>query len=276
MIIGRFGEIFLKSKPVKKRFLSQLGNNMRTALEKEGIKAKVSEKRLRLYVYLEDDSREPKALNTLKRVFGIVSLSRATETEPEKQRIKEKSEQMIKEWPNTGTFAVRAQRITKDHPFTSKDLEEEIGAAINNEKDLEVGLDNPDRTLYVEVYNDKAHVFTEKVRGPGGVPLGVAGTLKSPLETPEDLSAAWMMMKRGCMIKPMSEKNVDSELKESFKKWNLTNKKPEEPLGTVTGSTTIEKALKDHEEYQRPIYHPLTGMNKEEIDQIKEMTINYQ
>jgi len=269
MIIGRFGEIFLKSKPVKKRFLSQLGNNMRTALRREEIEAKVKEKRLRLYVYPKHDSKESEALNTLKRVFGIVSLSRATETEPEKQRIKEKTEEMIKEWPNTGTFAVRAQRITKDHPFTSKDLEEELGAAINNEKNLEVDLDNPDRTLYVEIYNDKAHVFTEKIRGTGGVPLGVAGTLKSPLKTPEDLAAAWMMMKRGCMIKPINAKDINPELKKSFQEWNLTRKEPEGPVGTVTGSTKMEKSIKDHEEYQRPVYTPLIGMDQKEIEQLK-------
>ncbi len=265
MIIARFGEIFLKSKPVKKRFLSQLGNNMRTALKKNGINAEVKEKRLRLYIYPEKQGE--KALNTLKKIFGVVSISKAVETETNKEKIREKAKEKVKNWKK-GTFAIRAQRITKDHDFTSKDLEEEIGRTVEKETGLKVDLDNPDHILYIEVYGEKSHLFTEKIKGPGGIPLGVAGTLKSKLETEEDLLAAWMMMKRGCMIEPVKEKK-NKKLDKTLEKWNLTEKKPTEPQGTVTGTKNIENAIEDHEKHVKPIYTPLIGLNEEKIDKIK-------
>ncbi|MFW5902784.1 MAG: THUMP domain-containing protein [archaeon] len=270
MIVARFGEIFLKSKPVKKRFLTQLANNMRTALRKEGIKAEVIEKRLRLYIY--PDTEEEKALRVLKRIFGVVSLSKATEVNPEVNEIKKESEKKIKDW-KAGTFAVKAQRISKKYSFTSKDLEIEVGSLIQKETGLEVDLSNPDKVLYIEVYRDKAHVFTDKTRGPGGIPLGVAGTLRSPLKTKEDLAASWMMMKRGCMIKPI-DNEINSQIKRSFEEWDLTDKKTSEPVGTVTGTKNIKELLKDYKKYQKPIYTPLIGLKEKEIEQLKKRIID--
>ncbi len=262
MIIARFGEIFLKSTPVKKRFLSQLASNMCEALKREDIDAKVTQKRLRLYIYSEEGT-----LEILKRIFGVVSLSKAVEVKPELKEIKEESEKMVKNWKK-GTFAIKAQRITKNHPFTSKELEIKIGSLVQKETGLEVDLDNPDNTLYIEIYKDKAHIFTDKERGPGGIPLGVAGTLNSPLKEPKDLIAAWMMMKRGCMIEPI-KKEIDPSIERNFEEWNLTNNETSEPVGTVTSSITTEDLLKDYKKYQRPIYTPLIGLSERELEELK-------
>ncbi len=256
MIVARFGEIFLKSDKVKKRFLSQLINNIKTAVDEE-----VTRKRLRIYIYPEN---EEKTLKELKKVFGLVSISPAKETKPKLDEIKKIAKQKTSEWE--GTYSVRAKRITKDYPFTSKDAEEEIGATIQQETGLEVDLDNPDNTLYIEFYEDKAHIFTEKIKTPGGLPLGVSGTLEAEITSKEDLTACWMMMKRGCLIKLQK---TNPELKKTFKKWNLTPKKPSEPQGKITGTTEIDQFTQENKETEKPLYAPLLGLKEGEISDLE-------
>lgn len=256
MIVARFGEIFLKSKPVKKRFKSQLINNIQTAVD-----GKVSRKRLRILVYQDE---EEEAIKKLGRVFGIVSFSPAEETKPDIDEVKEIAREKTKNWE--GTFAVRAQRITKDYSFTSKDVEEEVGAVIQGETGLEVDLDDPDNVFYAEFYGDDAYVFTEKIKGPGGLPLGVSGTLEASLENENDLLACWMMMKRGCLIKTLK---TDSRIKKAFEKWNQTDKKPGRVFGSIKSTLDVDEVLLK-EKREKPVYTSLIGLNEKELENLRE------
>lgn len=57
----------------------------------------------------------------------------------------------LKELKTVGLrFAVRAERITKDAPFTSLDLAREVGEQIRTKLGLEVSLELPDIPIYVE------------------------------------------------------------------------------------------------------------------------------
>lgn len=263
MIVARFGELFLKSKPVKKRFLNQLGNNIRTGLEREGIKVNVSVKRLRITIETEDSSEEEKALRIMKRTFGLVSVSRALRTEPKLDKVTEKALKLTSNWKK-GTFAARAQRITKNYPFTSIEAEREVGGEVQEQTGLKVDLDNPNHSLFLEFYGEDAYVFTEKQRGPGGLPLGVAGTLEADIKNEKDLAACWMMMKRGCLIKPIE---INPELKETFEKWSLTDKKPGEPVGRVSGAFELNEI--EEEGKEGPVYRPLIGLKRRELKEIK-------
>ena len=71
-IIVKYSEIFLKSCPVYRRFETILINNIRVAFKESSIKAKVSKERGRIYI---ETKQVKKALEVLKRVFGIVSFS---------------------------------------------------------------------------------------------------------------------------------------------------------------------------------------------------------
>lgn len=261
MIVARFGEIFLKSKPVRKRFISQLINNIQTAVDGE-----VSRKRLRILIYPEN---EEKALEELRKVFGLVSISPAKETEPDIDKVKEIAKEESKDWE--GTFAVKAQRISKDYSFTSKDVEEEVGAVIQEETGLEVDLDDPDNIFYAEFYGEDAYTFTEKVESPGGLPLGVSGTLEAKIEDEDDLIACWMMMKRGCIIRPLNKNSMQKKLRDRFEEWHLTDKKPDkESIGIFIGEKDPIEASGRSEGRETPVYAPLTGLNPSELRELKE------
>ncbi|MBU4406333.1 MAG: tRNA 4-thiouridine(8) synthase ThiI, partial [Candidatus Altiarchaeota archaeon] len=176
IVIVRYGEIFLKSEPVRKRFEGRLLDDIRRRLE--GTDFKIKRKRHRIYVVTEEPE---KAAELLTKVFGIVSVSPAVEAPVDMDEITKKAVALAKDviLPNE-TFAVRAER-TGNHEFSSKDIEEKAGEAILNSLDTTVNLSSPDKTIFVEIRDDAAFLFDQKIRGPGGLPSGTQGKLISLL-----------------------------------------------------------------------------------------------
>jgi thiamine biosynthesis protein ThiI len=102
--------------------------------------------------------------------------------------------------PNT-SFAARCHRVGK-HPYTSQDICEKVGGHILQQLPnlkLRVNLTNPNHTLQVEVREEKAYIFTEIIKGTGGLPLGTQSKLVCLLKGDlQSTTACWMTMKRGC------------------------------------------------------------------------------
>ena len=212
IVIVRYGEIFLKSEPVRKRFEQRLLDDIRHRLK--GTDFKIKRKRHRIYVVTRESE---KAAALLTKIFGIVSVSPAVEAPADMDEITKKAVALAKDviLPNE-TFAVRAER-TGNHEFSSKDIEEKAGEAILNSLDTTVNLSSPDKTIFVEIRDDAAFIFDRKIRGPGGLPSGTQGKLISLLSGGIDSPVAtWMMMKRGCSITALhagNEKEMEPILK---------------------------------------------------------------
>src|SRR5919109_1638293 len=96
------------------------------------------------------------------------------------------------------TFAVRARRRDKRYPLRSIELARVIGDAVRVRLGLEVDLSQPDLTVHVEVDHRDLLVSGERLRGAGGLPVGMSGRamvlLSGGLDSPV---AAYRMMKRG-------------------------------------------------------------------------------
>ncbi len=196
LILVRYGEIFLKSESVRRRFEKKLVRNIKESLKRNSVSAKVERKRGR--IFLREVSNLEKAMGSLKNVFGIVSFSPCyhlptSELEEIKKFVKESFEKEIK--PGE-TFAIRVKRVG-EHPYTSQELAREVGACIRRK----VRLDSPDKEIYIEVRENDTYVFTEIVRGLGGLPVSTSGKVVSLISGGIDSPvASWLMMKRGCRV----------------------------------------------------------------------------
>jgi thiamine biosynthesis protein ThiI len=97
------------------------------------------------------------------------------------------------------TFRITAKRADKRLPLTSMDVEKAVGKYVCDLTRKTVNLTAPDLTIYIELLAKDAYFYFEKFRGPGGMPVGVSGTVACLISGGIDSPvAAYRMMKRGC------------------------------------------------------------------------------
>jgi tRNA uracil 4-sulfurtransferase len=99
------------------------------------------------------------------------------------------------------SFRVSATRSDKRLPFTSPQVEREVGGLIKEAKGWRVDLERPALTVHIEMLPDGAFYFFGKEPGAGGMPSGsggrVACLLSGGIDSPV---AAYRLMRRGCSV----------------------------------------------------------------------------
>ncbi|ELZ16531.1 thiamine biosynthesis protein [Haloterrigena salina JCM 13891] len=205
-VLVRHGDLNTKSNTVKRYMVDVLCENLEALLEDRSIPGDVERKWNRPLIHTTEDA-VAEATDAATDAFGVVSASPALTVSTEKERILEALTEAARECYDGGAFAVDARRANKDVPYSSEDLAREGGdavwAAVEDEFEPEVDLDDPDVTFGVEVRDKCTYVYLEKLPGPGGLPLGsqepavalVSGGIDSPV-------AAYEIMKRGSPIVP--------------------------------------------------------------------------
>lgn len=206
LILARYGEIGLKSRPVRRRFENQLKDNMEHAFEQEGLDCVVKRIPGRFVVMTSDIRR---GVDVLSRIFGLTSVSPARRTKSTMPDILAAGIDYTREWrkvnPDARTFAVRSRR-SGEHEFSSQDVAVKLGQVVlehEEGKGLEVNLDDAEFELHVDVRGTQTFVFADVVDAPGGLPVGTAGRVVALIKDRNSLVAAWLMMKRGCTVLPV-------------------------------------------------------------------------
>ena len=185
-IICHYAEIALKGGN-RKFFEEKLIENIRTSFVLNSCKHVKTIKRIsgRILIQIEDGIKEDKIKQALKNVFGIAYFSFAVNCKQEIKEMSKKSFEILED-KKFKTFKVETKRGEKDFPLTSQQINEQVGEYIFeklNPKDLEfrVNLKNPDITCFIEVVEKYAFLYLEKIKGLGGLPVGVSGTAISLL-----------------------------------------------------------------------------------------------
>ena len=195
-ILCRYGELALKGRN-REMFEQRLISNIRICLKLNKINFKISKVRGRIIIKTKDKC------DCLKNVFGLVSFSRAIETELNMDKIQENC---LKLYTN-GSFRISAHRVTKTF-LSSQEINENAGELIFN-KNAKVKLKNPDVEIGIEIIDNKAYVFNEKIKCFGGLPVGVTGLVSLLLQDKKSLDAGYLMLKRGCCLEVIGKLNYD-------------------------------------------------------------------
>ena len=100
-----------------------------------------------------------------------------------------------------GSFKVYTRRAKKSYPITSMEVSEDLGGRlINKKKNESVDVHEQDLSLSVEI-RDKIYVYSQTIKGAGGMPIGTNGKamllLSGGIDSPV---AGYMMAKRGLEI----------------------------------------------------------------------------
>ena len=98
-------------------------------------------------------------------------------------------------------FRVTSKRSNKQFPIQSPKLNFEVGGFLKNQLNLAVNLDKPEIDVRVEIGAKEAYIYTRKITGIGGLPVGSSGRgvvlFSGGIESPV---AAYTMMKRGMEV----------------------------------------------------------------------------
>jgi len=289
LILVRYGELALKGNVIRKQFENSLINNIKKTLNTKQVLNKIKKDWGRIYVYT---SQINESIPILQKVFGITSVSPAVQTKGDMDAVSKIAVNISKEaLAGEKSFAIRATR-TGEHEFTSQDVAVKIGNDIVKATKASVDLTNPDFELFIEIRNDNAFLYTEKIRGTGGLPLGTQGIALALIDSPKSILAAWYLMRRGCKIVFVNIKEFNTDALNSFiSNWyadsniftvdrgrnlyeNLNKIASERNCNAiVTGHILYDhpqnelsdiKLLKKH--VKLPILYPLIAMEKDEIN----------
>lgn len=277
LILVRYGEIALKSGYVRNTFENILMQNIRSGLKSVGLEYKIKKDFGRIYI----QGYSKKAGNVLKRVFGIVSFSPALEVETDLGKIKRESVKAAKKYiKKSDSFAVDCNRAGK-HAFTSQEAEKAVGSEIVKTIRAKVNLSDPDKTIGIDVRQDKTYIFAEKIRGVGGIPLGSQGKVVSLIENMDGVMASWMFMKRGCFIAPvfigggkkylkiMENWHIGHEMKHYFLKKYSPKQIEKIAKGEMVPAIVTGDHLGNIKKINYTVFRPLIGMPEAYIEKIK-------
>ena len=195
-VVVHYHEVGLKGRN-RPFFLHTLEQNLHRATTGLGVKS-VERASGRILLWLEPDAAWEPLRDRIARVFGVVNFARGYAVQPGLAVIIQGVLARLPEAGDFATFAVRARRAFKELPLSSREIAVALGAAVQQASGAGVNLSAPDMTIYVEVLPQGALFFFDKLRGPGGLPVGcsapVTVLLSGGIDSPV---AACRMLKRG-------------------------------------------------------------------------------
>src|SRR3989339_246997 len=265
-IICHYNEIGLKGDN-RHYFEKLLAENIRQALTREspgGFESvKIVSGRILVILNRKSEKQIRKIESALKNTFGLAYFSLAVESLPAIEQLKTDAWEFIGN-KKFSTFRVTTQRSDKNFPLNSMEINAEIGAYLAQKTGKKVKLNNPGLNCFVELANGQAFIYTKKIKGPGGLPVGASGRtavlLSGGIDSPV---AAYRVLKRGCSVifihfhsKPFTSNESVEKVKAlagELKKFNAGGKIFMAAVEAVSGL---------------PVLRPLVGFDKEEIIEV--------
>ena len=202
MILLKLGELVLKGLN-RRSFEDKLQANIHRRLNNLG-RFRVYTRQSTTYVEpMEDSCDMDGAWEAMKKVFGVVGLSRARACEKDKDAILQACREYLDErLKSARTFKVETKRADKTFPMTSIQLSQYVGGELDElYPNLQVDVHHPELTVYVEIRDYAAFVHANPDPGAGGLPVGINGRavalLSGGIDSPV---ASWMIAKRGVAL----------------------------------------------------------------------------
>ena len=203
----KYAEIGLKGKN-RYKFEDTLVSRIKNSLSEWKDVFSVYKEQERIYVDSKEDFSDyyDMVVDRLKKVFGVFTIcpiKKIDFTDDYKKLSTEILDFIENVYGNNPsfTFKVKTRRVNKNFPMHSDEISAELGGDILNKyQNLKVDVHNPDVTIYVEIRNH-INIYSEKISGPGGLPIGTSGKamllLSGGIDSPV---AGYMVSKRGVII----------------------------------------------------------------------------
>ena len=199
----RYAEIAIKGKN-RYMFEDALVRQIKIALNKCEGKYEISKASGRIYVEYLSDYDFDETVGALTKVFGITGVCPVVHVEDKgfEQLASDVTFFIDEVYPDKNkTFKVNSRRARKNYPLESMEINAKLGEVLLNAfPELSVDVHNPEIMLNVEI-REKIYIYSEVIKGPGGMPIGTNGKamllLSGGIDSPV---AGYMISKRGVRI----------------------------------------------------------------------------
>lgn len=197
-VLVHYHEIALKGKN-RPMFIRRLGENLRLATQGLGVR-EVRRLTGRLALIIAPDAAQDEIRRQVSRVLGVANFACAYRTPLQLDVLKAAiGDKLVGR--TFRTFRVQTKRGYKAFPLTSPEINRDVGQYIKSQLGAGVDLETPELTVSIEIVPHEAFFFFEREPGPGGLPVGVSGTvvclLSGGIDSPV---AAYRLLKRGCRV----------------------------------------------------------------------------
>ena len=195
LFLVHYGEIGLK-RGNRSYFEKKLAQNIKLSLKGMGC-AEVRRIYGRILVMLQPEADVEAIQERLGKVMGIAHFELVLEVEQTIDAIQDAALELVKD-KQFKTLKVETKRANKRFPLTSPEISATVGAYLLGATGASADMHTPDLRCNIEVVDEAAYIYVEKIRGVGGLPVGASGKvlvmLSGGIDSPV---AAWRMMKRG-------------------------------------------------------------------------------
>ena len=196
----KYAEIGTKGKN-RYVFEDILCKNIRSAMKRIDGKFLVRKEYGRIFVDCLEEYDYDEMIEALQHVFGIVGICPVLVVPNMPwEELTEYLVQFVDEnyEDKQFTFKVNCRRINKEYPMHSMEVNKEAGAVLLHAfPDLKVDVHQPEVMINVEL-RDNIYIYSVKLPGPGGLPVGTNGKgmllLSGGIDSPV---AGYMVSKRG-------------------------------------------------------------------------------
>ena len=252
VIMAKYGEIALKGLN-RSNFENLLIRNIKRRLKNAG-DFEVTRRQSTIYIEpLKDSADLDLAVKRVCNVFGIAAVQRSGVFPKDMNEIVKQGVPSLKEaLSKARSFKVEAKRSDKSFPFTSPQIQQELGGALSDAyPHLVTDVHNPDITVMVEIRDKGAYVNAEKLQAVGGMPVGSNGEamllLSGGIDSPV---AAYMMAKRGLRVDAIHFQSPPYTSERALMKVETLCEKLTEYCGDIrfycVPFTEIQEALRDN------------------------------
>lgn len=196
VIVVHHHEIVLK-RDNRAYFERQLMVNLRLALSDIAPSAKIRPGYGRSVIEgVTPQETEPVSAR-LARVFGIANVCVGLKVSQDIGEFCGAADELLAGSEFT-TIRVHTNRADKRFSARSMDVNAKVGEYLCTKYSVRANLTSPDETIYIEIADGVAYVYRSKLKGAGGLPVGVSGKIVSLLSAGFDSPvASWQMMRRG-------------------------------------------------------------------------------
>lgn len=196
----KYAEIGTKGKN-RYVFEDILCKNIRSAMKRIEGRFLVRKEYGRIFVDCTEEYDFDEAVEALQHVFGIVGICPVLvlPNMPWESLAKELVQFIDESYDSKDfTFKVNCRRINKEYPMHSMDVNIEAGAVLLDAfSELKVDVHKPEVMVQIEL-RDNIYIYSVKIPGPGGLPVGTNGKgmllLSGGIDSPV---AGYLVSKRG-------------------------------------------------------------------------------